>query len=74
MTLNFERYNAVNSAREFLWDLMNPSKTKRVPLEIRRRARSIAKHFPTEHDMMTIFPANYIGSDLSIEIKQRKKK
>jgi hypothetical protein len=51
MTLPYERTNAVNWAREFLYDLLDPKKTPRIPKDIRRRAGSILKHYPTEYDM-----------------------
>ncbi len=51
MTLPYERTNAVNWTREFLYDLLDPKKTPRIPKEIRQRARSLLKHYPTEYDM-----------------------
>jgi len=51
MTLPSERYNAIRNARNFLCDLMDPSKTPRVPAAIRKRARDRLKHFPTEYDV-----------------------
>lgn len=51
MTLPDERYRAVGWAREFFRSLLVKSETPRVPLEIRRRARAILKHFPWESDM-----------------------
>jgi len=51
MTLPYERTNAVNRTREFLYDLLDPKKTPRIPKEIRQRARSLLKHYPTEYDM-----------------------
>jgi hypothetical protein len=51
MTLPYERTNAVNYTREFLRDLLDPKKTPRIPRELRRRAGSLLKHYPTEYDM-----------------------
>jgi hypothetical protein len=51
MTLPYERTNAVNWTREFLYDLLDPKKTPRIPRELRRRAGSLLKHYPTEFDM-----------------------
>jgi len=51
MTLPFERTNALVNARQFMLDLMDSSKTPKVPLEIRRRARSVLKHFPGAFDI-----------------------
>ena len=52
MTLPVERTNAVLNVERFLMDLCNPKKTKRVPSEIRDRARSLLKHYPRKFDMM----------------------
>lgn len=54
MTLPDERYRALQWARKFLYDLLDRSKTKRVPLEIRRQARSVVKHYPFEHELEKI--------------------
>lgn len=46
MTLPFERKNSIKAAREFLLKLIDPSKSKRIPREIRREAGSILRHYP----------------------------
>lgn len=46
MTLPYERTNAIQNTELFLMELMDPKKTPRVPKEIRRRARSLLKHYP----------------------------
>ena len=51
MTLPYERKNAVVNAERFLLDLCNPRITPRVPREIRDRASSLLKHYPTGLDM-----------------------
>ena len=43
---------AIDSAHTFLFDLMNPQSTKRIPAEIRKRARRVVKHFPFSSDYM----------------------
>lgn len=48
MTLPHEEYNSLNSARRFLYDLLDPQKTPRVPKYIRKEAHRITKHFPLE--------------------------
>jgi hypothetical protein len=48
MTLPYEEYNSLNSARRFLYDLLDPKKTPRVPKYIRKEAHRITKHFPLE--------------------------
>ena len=52
MTLPIERTNAVLNVERFLMDLCNPKKTKRVPSEVRDRARSLLKHYPRKFDMI----------------------
>jgi hypothetical protein len=51
MTLPDERARAISNTREFLYNLMDPKKTPRVPKEVRRRARSCLKHFPSNLDI-----------------------
>lgn len=49
MTLPDERYRSLKWAEQFLQDLLDPSKTPRVPKEIRHRARSVLRHYPGQH-------------------------
>ena len=51
MTLPDERYRAVLYAEEFLRALSDSSITKRVPKELRQRARGILRHYPNTWDM-----------------------
>lgn len=51
VTLPDERLRSMEWARSFLVRLMTPSETKRVPLAVRREARSILKHYPTPFDL-----------------------
>ena len=51
MTMPYERKRAVINTQRFLLDLSNPRITKRVPKEIRDRARSLLKHYPSEYWM-----------------------
>lgn len=51
MTIASERTRAVNYTYEFLCDLMDSSKTPRVPKEIRQRARALLRHYPSRWDM-----------------------
>jgi hypothetical protein len=48
MTLPYERKNAVVNTERFLLDLSNPRITKGIPKEIRDRARSLLRHYPTD--------------------------
>jgi hypothetical protein len=52
MTMPDERFRAVEYAREFLYELLDPKKTPKVPKEIRQRARSVLRHYPMEHEMI----------------------
>lgn len=54
MTIPVERTNAVLYTSQFLMDLMDPSKTPRVPKHIRQRARQLLKHYPTQFEMEVI--------------------
>lgn len=46
MTLPDERYRSLKWAESFLQDLLDPSKTPRVPKAVRAQARSILRHYP----------------------------
>lgn len=48
MTLPNEELNSLNAARRFLYDLLDPKKTPRVPKYIRKEAHRITKHFPLD--------------------------
>lgn len=52
MTLKDERTRAIRYAKEFLRELLDPKQTPRVSLDIRRRARAILKHYPSDLDLM----------------------
>ena len=51
MTLKYERTNAIENTREFLYSLLDPKKTPKVPREIRRRAGACLRHYPGRFDM-----------------------
>lgn len=51
MTMPDERLRAVNSAREFMYALLDPQKTPRVPKDIRGWARRVLRHYPMECEM-----------------------
>ncbi len=51
MTLPDERYRAVLAAERFLTDLLDFTKTPRVPAEIRKRASAVLRHYPGTWDM-----------------------
>jgi hypothetical protein len=51
MTLPDERFRAVIDAKIFMHDLLDPKKTSRVPKEIRHRAYSVLRHYPSYWDL-----------------------
>lgn len=51
MTLPDERYRAVLAAENLMRDLMDSTKTPRVPRIIRDRARAVLRHYPSTWDM-----------------------
>jgi hypothetical protein len=61
MTLPFEEKRAINYTRQFLYDLLVPSKTPRVPKEIRDRARSLLRHYPAEYRVDDFMPEEQFG-------------
>lgn len=61
MTMPFERTWAVTNTREFLYELLDPKKTPRIPKSVRLRAGRLLKHFPTELDMDNVVEE---GSDV----------
>ena len=51
MTLPDERYRAVLQAEEFLRAIADPNITKRIPKEIRQRARGVLRHYPSAWEL-----------------------
>lgn len=51
MTVPYERTNAVNRVREFLYDLLDSRVTPKVPKHIRDKAAQLLKHYPSNFDM-----------------------
>ena len=51
MTLPYERTRAVLYTEAFLTDLLDPRKTPRVPKQIRERAYSLLRHYPSKYNM-----------------------
>jgi hypothetical protein len=46
VTIDPERWQAIERTRTFLERMMDPRETPRIPLDYRREARSLLKHFP----------------------------
>ena len=51
MTLPNEWFISMRKTRKFLFDLLDPTKTPKVPKDIRKRAYECSKHFPMEHEI-----------------------
>ena len=54
MTLPIERTNAVLNVERFLMDLRDPKKYPRVPLEVRKEAQRLLRHYPSKYNMKYI--------------------
>lgn len=52
MTVARERIQALENTRQFLLDLLDRSKTKRIPSEIRKQAYWCLRHFPQDYDVI----------------------
>lgn len=46
MTLPHEEAYAIARTRQFLFDLLDPKATPRVPRAVRKRAHTLSKHYP----------------------------
>jgi len=51
MTLPYERTRAVTQTEEFLYSLLDPKQTPRVPKSIRQEAHRLLRHYPNKIDM-----------------------
>lgn len=56
MTLPHEEVNSLKAVRQFLYDLLDPSKTPRVPRAIRQRAHRLSKHYPMDFSIEERYP------------------
>jgi len=56
MTLPHESARAVLLTRKFLFELLDPQKTPRVPRTIRRRAGELLRHYPWTMDALKHTP------------------
>lgn len=67
MSLPDEKIRAMISSRQFLFDLLDPKKTPRVPKAVRLQARRLCKHwpFPFEiEEMMEVYNAYRVRNDV----------
>ena len=51
MTIPVERTRAVIQTREFLLDLIHPSRTPKVPRAVRERAARCLRHYPGTYEL-----------------------
>lgn len=51
MTVPYERYNSVINTEMFLLDLIDNTKTPHLTKDVRRRALSLLRHYPSKFDM-----------------------
>lgn len=51
MSIPSERTRALRYAKQLLIDLTHHSTTKRIPSEIRQRARGVLRHWPFDHEL-----------------------
>jgi len=56
MTLPQEEVHSLQAVRRFLYDLLDPTATPRVPKAIRQRARRVCKHFPMDYSIQERYP------------------
>lgn len=49
MTLPYEEQRSLHYAHQFLFDLLDPKKTPKVPRAIRQRASHVLHHYPFPH-------------------------
>ena len=52
MTLPDERTRAVANTRDFLFNLLDPRMTPRVPREVREQASRCLRHYPGTYDLI----------------------
>lgn len=57
MTLFHEEKNALENTKKFLYSLLDPKQTPRVPRQVRENASRVLKHFPM---MIDLFCENYV--------------
>jgi hypothetical protein len=74
MTLPDERYRALKCGREFLYDLIDPKKTPRVPKDIRRQALWVLRHYPDNYHFEMIaekMPEHFDTKPFMVKLQER---
>ena len=54
MTLPDERYRSLVHTKQFLMELLDSTRTPRVPRDVRRRASSCLRHWPEDYYLREI--------------------
>lgn len=54
MTIPVERTRAVIAAKEFMYDLLNPKVTPKVPRPVRERALRVLRHYPGRYEIVDL--------------------
>ena len=63
MTIPIERLWSILGTREFMFRLMDPKRTPRVPAKVRREARQLIKHYPMSCDLENIWNGRDVDAD-----------
>lgn len=71
MTVADERIRAFKKARQFMLDLLDPSKTPRVPRSIRKRSAEVLRHFAADFQIEEI--AEFKNDWFYVEPEWRKR-
>ena len=72
MTTTEEMLNAIDNARNFMYRLLDPKQTPRVPKSVRKDARDRLKHFPSQYNTDRIRFAIEFNNRLSDIIRDSK--
>ena len=52
MSIKSEKVKAIQIARDFMRDLLDPKKTPRIPRAVRKRAYWALRHYPPDFDIL----------------------
>lgn len=59
MTIPIEEYNSLCNTMKFLYELLDPSKTPKVPKEIRNKASMCLRHYPDIIKLSEMYDIEY---------------
>jgi|NOAtaT_6_FD_contig_101_515608_length_4088_multi_3_in_0_out_0_5 hypothetical protein len=72
MTTTEEMLQAIDNARTFMYSLLDPKQTPRVPQSVRKDARDRLKHFPSQYNTNRIRFAIEFNNRVSDIIRDSK--